>query len=522
MHTQMKKIGMLTAMLTLAALLFGDMQIAVAQTSRAITTEHKAETKEVQPYAQAKQLLQSKPVGSITALSGTLKMVVIQATSLEDNISKTFQSQPSRKVFLLESSMGEYIVSVRKDSKSNQNYSETSAEQKLQRLANKEVLLTGFFIDNSGFMVEEKSVDEAIANLPTVEVNHFAENFINLPTDLTHGTKKVLVIRANFLNDTSQPLSDSQVREQVFTGTNSTKNFFQEASFSRFRISSHFDSVAGDVTPYVTINYDNSNCEGLMFTSWTQNARSRAQEFGYFQSFYKHIIVVFNTIPSCTLEPAGQAGTLGDMGNVSYSYLQANQLNAYNATYVLGRNLGALEAEGWKLYDGPRGERSDRGDFMGSAYVYPSNWQRLRFGWLVGNYYAITQSTWYRLVSPSIPIRGSKTAALVYIPLRNQQGQLTGECMWLESRKNQGFDNFLPLRMSYVNGVAVRYAPCDLNNNFLSSKILDMVPGTQTYDDAPLMNGVYTDVVNDVSISTYQINNTVQGPVVNIQLGPRY
>lgn len=473
-------------------------------------------------FAENRKPESRQNIGTPVTLKGTLKMIVVQGTLPEDNSDKTFQPKPSRNVFILECSLGEFIVSVRGDGNAGGDISETDSDRKLRQLANTEITLTGIVGEGGAFFVDEKSVDQAIAQLHVVPVNHFSQPYITLPPDLTHGTKKVLVIRANFLNDTSQPLTESQVRETVFTGSNSSKNFFEEASFGRFRLSSHFDPVGGDVTPYVTINFDNTNCEGLMFTTWTQNARSKAQDLGYFQSFYRHIVVVFNTIPACTLEPAGQTGTLGNMTAVKYSYLQANQLTAYNVSHALGWNLGALASNGWKIYDGPLEERLDRGDFMGSAYVYPSNYLRLRFGWLVGNYYAITASTWYRLVSPAVPIRGSKTATLVYIPLRNSQSQLTGECMWLESRKNQGFDNFLPSRMSYVSGVAIRYASCDILNDTFGLKIIDTTPATQTFDDAPLMNGVYTDPVNDVSISTFQINNNFQGPVANITLGPRY
>jgi hypothetical protein len=318
--------------------------------------------------------------------------------------------------------------------------------------------------------------------------------------------------------DSSTPVETVEdARANIFTGEFSVNRFFKEASLNRFRLTG-INRADGDITNWLTVPFSVQNCE---VSRWATSGMELARQNGFEPNNYNSLIFVFPTL--CAGRVSASLGTLGDTSRTENIWLTAGFLyNVEVIAHEMGHNLGLLHASSLRCLPGnsiPNGceqqEYGDPYDIMGRhPLFFFNNFFRLGLGWLTGGAPEVTASGDYTLVAPSAPSKGNQ---VLQIPLRNQEGSLTGYSYYLEFRRPFSFDNQLaPLFQPLFSGVGIRIAPTAFWGD--SSKLIDTTPNTTAIEDAPLTVGkTYADAQHGLTITTLSANPQF-GARVRIQL----
>jgi hypothetical protein len=330
------------------------------------------------------------------------------------------------------------------------------------------------------------------------------------PLPNTFGAQNTAVILVNFQDaPTNQPWTPTQVQAAVF-GSTGANGFMQENSFGQ-------TWLTGDVFGWYTIPLNSTTCNSVLITSYANSAATAA---GVNLSSYTHYVYVFPYDSACGWGGAAQIGGTEAWVN--------GTLDTKTFSHELGHNLGLYHSHG--LYCGvgysgsptacSYGEYGDLIDTMGEIGHYNA-FQKERLGWLNYN------------VSPpitTVSASGTYTIDPYETVGTNPKGlkilksiDSTAGPTWyyVEYRQQIGFDSSFyncsgctPL--NFYQGVTVHMATPSNPN---SSDLLDMTPGSSTYDlnDAALVPGAsYTDPNAGVTITTAWVNATNAG--VNVTL----
>ncbi|MEX0992792.1 MAG: PKD domain-containing protein [Solirubrobacterales bacterium] len=321
------------------------------------------------------------------------------------------------------------------------------------------------------------------------------------------GTKKVAVILLNFQNDQRQPWTHDQVRQAVFTNSDSVNAYFQESSSGSLTLEGK-TRVDGDVLGWYTVPANNTPCN---WSSWASAARTAAAAAGDDLSGYDHHVYVWPGVSSC-----GWAGLAYVPG--MYSFING-YLNTYVIAHELGHNLGVHHASSYSCTDSggvrvtvgtscSRSEYGDPFDVMGSWNIrHLHGWHKGQLGFTpTANTQTVTQEGTYS-IKPAAPALSSGTVQGVRIPrLRNSNGSVR-DYYYLDFRQPFGahFDNFSPLNTA-VGGVGVRIVP--EWGVITQSLLLDATPTTSTFSDAMLApNNTFYDPATGVSVKTLAVSS---------------
>jgi chitodextrinase len=307
------------------------------------------------------------------------------------------------------------------------------------------------------------------------------------------GPKSVAVLLFNFSNSTAQPWTPAHVRGVVFDNSNSVDEYLRDASYGQL-------SLNGDVHGWYTIDATNAGCA---YTTWANQARSKATAAGVNLSAYQYVVYAFPQAASC-----GWAGLAYLPGTSSWIN---GAMTLRVVSHEVSHNLGVHHASTLDCSTGTftgsctQSEYGDPFTVMGSAQTrHHVNWHRAQLGWLP-DVQTVTASGTY-LVTPA-ELSGSPRLVRV---ARND-----GTYLNLEFRQPWGiFDNF-SAGDPVVNGVSIRIAPS--TSTIVQSKLVDASPSTTTFSDAALGVGkTVVDPTTGVSITTLSVGPS--GASVSIQL----
>ena len=295
----------------------------------------------------------------------------------------------------------------------------------------------------------------------------------------TTGPKRVLLIRFNFADDTSQPYSDTTSQNVMFGAAGSVAAFYAEGSYG---LTTH----TGSITPWLTVP-SNKPTTCNPFTASSQ-ASTLAKAAGYDPAAYQFQVYVFPHLP------CGWAG-LASVGGPGAWINQS--LSTYVVAHELGHNYGLEHAHslacGGATFGSAcsRSEYGDPFDTMGNGLHQFNAYAKYSLNWLLPADIAIISS-------------GTSTFGLSALesPSGTRAVQIvsgTGHTYWLEFRQAIGFDANLAGNANVMNGALLHIGPSDVGG----ADLLDATPGTATFGDAALdVGNAVTDVKANLRLTT--------------------
>jgi hypothetical protein len=339
-------------------------------------------------------------------------------------------------------------------------------------------------------------------------------HLVSAPASPLLGARKTAVIAVNFADDASQPWTPAQLRQRVFTNSDSTSAFFREESHGQVWLTGRTGNLNGDVYGYYTIGAAAGGCN---YASWASQAKVAAAADGFVAGSYQHVIYIF---PQRSCPWSGLAYLPGTESWIN------GQPSTLVTAHELGHNLGLNHAGSWNCTSGgvavtlsancSVSEYNDPFDVMGNhAARHSHGWHLERLGYLgASNVQTISAPGVYSMTSALAPTSEPTT---LRIPRTRDSGGNPIDWYYLETRARGGvFDNFSPAD-PLVGGVSIR-----VNDNPTSStrsKLLDAHPGTGGIGNAPLAPGeTFSD--GQLSISTVSAGGGAATVAISMPGGP--
>jgi M6 family metalloprotease-like protein len=325
----------------------------------------------------------------------------------------------------------------------------------------------------------------------------------------------VLVITANF-NNTVLPAMTSEQAQAVMTGnSDSVANFFRETSYGQ-------QIMNVTVTPqWVIMNMPRPASCGS--SDWrgigtAAEAASRSLGAAYEPANYDFVVYVFPAVSAC-----GWTG-LAYIGQPHKAWINGTSAFRTNTiAHEMGHNFGLLHAASLRCTGASIGgscsssEYGDPFDAMGNQRPMHYNaMQKAKLAWIAPatvKTHAGGSATY--TIGP-LELAGMSTYA-VKVPTG-----VANRTYWLEFRQPTGFD--APLASYPSNGAQVRVAApfetqcagCDAYSD--DTQLLDMTPGTSTFNDATLPAGQsFTDPQYGIQITV--VSATADALTVQVGTG---
>jgi len=325
----------------------------------------------------------------------------------------------------------------------------------------------------------------------------------------------VLVIMANFNNTAAPAFSAAQAQQVMSTNTDSVANFFRETSYGQ-------QIMNVTVTGWVTMNMAQpASCGSSDWRGIGTNAEAAARALGaaYDPATYNFVVYVFPTVPAC--------GWLG-LGYISYPHKAwINGISAFRTNAIaheMGHNFGLLHAASLRCNGVAIGgsctssEYGDPFDTMGNKSAMHYNaMQKAKLSWIPSTSVRTHTGGLATYTLSPLEVAGGSTYA-VKIPTG-----ASSRTYWLEFRQPIGFDRALA---SYPNnGAQVRVAypfetqcsGCDAYSD--DTQLLDMTPGTSSFNDATLPQGqTFSDPafgINVTVLSATAVPSEVFEPIID-------
>ncbi|HVM20146.1 MAG TPA: hypothetical protein VM307_09315 [Egibacteraceae bacterium] len=297
------------------------------------------------------------------------------------------------------------------------------------------------------------------------------------------------------------------MRGIYFTNTKSAASYFDEVSNGRI-------SVSGDVFGWFTLPFSTATCD---YSAWATAARNAAAASGVSIGSYTNYVYAFPKVDAC---PWGGLGSV----NGPHSWINGKvKMNLYVTTHELGHNFGSHHASTLRCTQGgvrvplssscTVDEYGDPFDIMGGTGSYSftyhvNSFARRQIGALTtADQQTVTVNGIYTVAAAQLA-GGSPRVLRVLRP--------KGDYFYLEYRRPYGLFDTWATSSPVVNGVSIRIAP---NTQRTQSQLIDTVPETTTFNDAPLAAGrTFTDPTNGISITTLAVGS--DSARVRVQVGP--
>ncbi|HJP89649.1 MAG TPA: fibronectin type III domain-containing protein [Candidatus Limnocylindrales bacterium] len=316
------------------------------------------------------------------------------------------------------------------------------------------------------------------------------------------GSRRLAVVLINFSNNTTKPFTRSFVNGVVFTNSNSVRAYFAEESGGAMQLT-------GTTFDWLRIPVSNTTCD---FGAWEAAGRAGLAGRGVDLSAYTNFMFVFPQSNSCAWRGLGYLpGTTTWLNGTPSLRTTAHEL---------AHNFGVHHASSLRCTSGgvrvalsstcTRSEYGDPFTTMGAASTrHNDGLARVQMGYLPPSATrTITASGTYTLVK-SFAASGVK---VIGIPRGD------GSWLYLDYRRPYGtyFDNF-STTSGAVSGVAIRLAQGW--TTITQSSLIDTVPSTSTFADAPLRSGrTFKDNAKGITITVTALS--ASAATVAIKLPP--
>ena len=361
-----------------------------------------------------------------------------------------------------------------------------------------ELALSGVQLDDS-IVVPMSGVQIAAQVMETGEADPYAPI-----------VRKLAVIIFRF-KDQGEAFTPGQARNTIFTGTQSVRSYYNEATYGRLSLEGALDPVNGDVFGWYVLPYNKSECNLIDQYSLAMEA---AAADGFVASNYTNILTLDAGWSGC-----GQGNARGG-AVVGGTFAWVHYLDKSAIAHELGHNFELMHANALRCKNEsgtaiPFGtsaqcsniEYGDPFDVMGIASMHHFSAIHKQFGygnWLPPANIARAYSEGLYTIRPQEP-RLSGTQ-LLYV---GESSMSSLEVFNLEFRQPYGiWDNFSPTS-PVAKGISIRRG----------SQLLDMVTSTASFGDASLTVGkTFTDPLSGLTIKTISVSPS--GAVAEIKFGP--
>jgi hypothetical protein len=290
----------------------------------------------------------------------------------------------------------------------------------------------------------------------------------------------VLTILIKYSDTVTEPYTQLQAQQVVFTNTNSVANYYKESSYNQHTLS-------GVVTPWFVAGFAKpATCD---YSKVSTEARALAQAAGYNLASYEKFVYVFPSLPGCGW--SGLGGGSQAWINQSLSLLVVG--HELGHTFGLGHagslDCGALTIGGLCT----RSEYGDPAEIMGNQSARQFNApHKSRLGYLpTGTVKTHKTGTTSYTIEP-LETAGASTFAVEVLASGRRS-------YWLEYRQPVGtFDASLGTGITggaYIHLSGSNEYGCD-------TCVVDMTPATTTFGDASLPTGTqFVDQATGTTIS---------------------
>ena len=342
---------------------------------------------------------------------------------------------------------------------------------------------------------------------------------------------KVAVILFNFQNDQSETRTPAEIREAVFTGTQSARAYFEEISYGKVILEGVLDSQNGDVFGYYTIPDDNADCGSINSNvfGWLDSAENLASADGFNKAEYDQVIYLA-PLTNCWFN--GFATYFSGGTSLVFIDLKYPSLLIGGFNHELGHNFGTMHA-GWLACRDEQGnpvplsedctlnEYGDIFDNMGGSmalFKHMNSYRKHEIGFIPeSDIVQVSQTGVYTLWAQEL---GSGVRGLIIPREFDNEGNIVDGSRTLtieyRGRIPDSFDNF-DYNDPVIHGISIREtetAPSYTSRPNWFSQLLDMTPNTPTLEDSALAVGeTFNDPVSGASIYTASVNPYVSADV---------
>ncbi len=309
--------------------------------------------------------------------------------------------------------------------------------------------------------------------------------------------QKTAVLMINFRSSGSSPVnrlpvSQSQLKELLFKGSNSVNRYYQENSLGRV-------SFSGDVFGIYSID-GGTFCD---IWNWSDQANLAAVSAGVNLDRYDRLVYVFEGSLGCGYGGIGTIG--GDFDGFSKSWIFAYQDDVRIYQHELGHNLGVHHANSFNCGDRSidyystcgEYEYGEEYDVMGNFWpVSPNSFlfnapHKISLGWIPQSSVAVFNPKNIRSIYQLSPI-GSTSGSIKAIKIPKPD---TDEYYYVSYRQRSGFDSNLPENI--VRGVNIHIWN-EVGGR--QTRVLDPTPGNGFSDVGLADGGTFYDSINKITI----------------------